>query len=115
MSAGGIAAVDELEADLHPNLLPALIDLFVSPESNPCGAQLIFTCHATPLLSVLDKYQIVIVAKDQNGISEAWRLDEIEGVRNTDNFFAKYTAGAYGGIPEVSEFSFPKHGAKQCS
>lgn len=98
---GGVAVIDELEADLHPNLLPAILDLFVSPQSNPKSAQLVFTCHATPMLNVLDKYQIVIVEKDEEGISEAWRLDEVEGVRNDDNFYSKYSSGAFGGIPEI--------------
>lgn len=102
---GGIAVIDELEADLHPELLPALIDLFISKKTNKNGAQLVFTCHATPLLNILDKYQVVIVEKGSEGTSEAWRLDEIEGVRNDDNFFAKYTAGAYGGVPRPGKLS----------
>jgi uncharacterized protein len=105
LASGGIAVIDELEADLHPELLPALIDLFVSPKSNPKGAQLIFTCHATPLLNVLDKYQIIITEKGTDGVSEAWRLDEIEGVRNDENFFAKYTSGTYGGVPRPGKLS----------
>lgn len=105
LQSGGLAVIDELEADLHPDLLPALIDLFVSPKTNPYKAQLIFTCHATPLLNALDKYQILIVAKDEEGVSEAWRLDDLEGVRNDDNFYAKYTAGAYGGVPRPGKLS----------
>jgi hypothetical protein len=105
LKSGGLAVIDEMEADLHPELLPALVDLFVSPKTNPKAAQLIFTCHATPLLNILDKYQIVIVEKNGEGISEAWRLDEIEGVRNDDNFYAKYSAGSYGGVPQLGKLS----------
>lgn len=101
LNSGGVAIVDEIEADLHPGLLPKLIDLFISKKTNPKGAQLLFTCHATPILNDMDKYQVVIVEKNEHGISEAWRLDDVEGVRNDDNFFAKYNAGAYGGIPNV--------------
>lgn len=104
LNTGGVAVIDELEADLHPNLLPSILDLFQSNDNNPHAAQLIFTCHATPLLNVLDKYQILIVQKNPEGVSDAWRVDEIEGVRNDDNFFAKYTSGAYGGIPEIGYF-----------
>jgi AAA15 family ATPase/GTPase len=109
---GGLAVIDELEADLHPELLPALIDLFISPKTNPLGAQLIFTCHATPLLNVLDKYQILIVGKDDQGQSEAWRLDDIEGVRNTDNFYSNYMAGTYGGVPRPGKISDVKQYAQ---
>lgn len=98
---GGIAVIDELEADLHPGLLPKILDLFISSKSNPKGAQLVFTCHATPLLNYLDKYQIMLVEKNAQGVSDIWRLDEVDGVRNDDNFFAKYNSGAYGGIPNL--------------
>ncbi len=105
LESGGLAVIDELEADLHPELLPALVDLFVSEKTNRKAAQLLFTCHATPLLNVLDKYQVGIVEKDPEGTSQAWRLDDIEGVRNDENFYAKYTAGAYGGIPRPGKLS----------
>jgi hypothetical protein len=51
-------------------------------------------------LSELDKQQIVIVEKDENNVSDAWKLDEIEGVRAGENYYAKYLAGIYGGIPK---------------
>jgi len=34
--------------------------------------------------------------------TEAWRLDKVKGVaRNANNHYAKYHAGAYGGIPNL--------------
>lgn len=105
LESGGLAIIDELEADLHPNILPALLELFTSKKINQKCAQLIFTCHATPVLRALQKYQIVIVDKNDEGISRARRLDELEGVRIDDNFYEKYTKGEYGGIPNVKNLS----------
>ena len=93
--------IDELEADLHPHLLAPILDLFFSTHTNPKNAQLIFTCHSLEILSLLHKSQVVLVEKDKNCQSEAWRLDEVKGVRSDDNLYAKYMAGAYGAVPEL--------------
>jgi uncharacterized protein len=97
---GGVIAYDELESDLHPHMLGPLLDLFANPETNPHRAQIIFTCHATEVLRLLQKSQVMLVEKD--GLeSQAWRLDSMEGVRIDDNRAAKYLAGAYGAIPRL--------------
>jgi AAA15 family ATPase/GTPase len=93
--------IDELEADLHPHLLGPILDLFFSNHTNPYNAQLIFTCHSLEILSLMHKSQVVLVEKDENCQSEAWRLDEVKGVRSDDNLYAKYMAGAYGAVPEL--------------
>jgi hypothetical protein len=48
----------------------------------------------------LQKHQIYLCEKQQQ-ISEAWRLDEVVGVRADDNLYAKYMAGAFGAVPEL--------------
>jgi len=98
---GGLAVIDEFEADLHPHMLMPILDLFFSPESNPNNAQIIFTCHSVEVLNLLHKSQVTLVQKDETCGSEAWRLDSVRGVRNDDNLYAKYMAGAYGAIPNV--------------
>lgn len=93
--------IDELESDLHPHLIPWLLQLFTTPLLNPHHAQLLFTCHSLETLNQLDKTQIVLVEKDHSDcVSTAYRLDELQGVRRDDNLFSKYNAGAYGAIPE---------------
>jgi hypothetical protein len=52
-------------------------------------------------LSKLDKYQIVLVEKDENGMSDTWRLDDVAGSRLDENYYAKYMAGAYGAVPKI--------------
>ena len=97
---GGVAIIDELDNDLHPLLLPAIFDLFRSSHYNPYNAQLIFSCHTPEVFNLLNKHQIYLVEK-YNQVSEAWRLDEVEGVRNDDNLYAKYMAGAFDAIPNL--------------
>ena len=98
---GGLALVDGLGADLHPHLTHALLDLFLSPETNPHNAQIVFTSHSTELLNILQKTQIVLVEKNDRCESDAWRLDELKGVRSNDNFYARYMAGTYGAVPRI--------------
>ncbi len=99
---GGVVIVDEMEADLHPDLVTAMLELFVDPERNPHNAQIIFTCHAHEVLGNLQKEQVLLVEKDPDGFSQAWRLDDMKGVRRDDNLYAKYRAGAYGAIPDLA-------------
>ncbi len=93
--------IDEIERNLHPNILPTLVNLFTSEETNPKGAQLICATHTPILMSVLSKYQIFLVQKNQECESEVYRLDEFPGIRNDENIFKKYLAGAYGGVPNI--------------
>ena len=97
---GGIAIIDELDNDLHPHMIPLLIEQFKFEHTNPNNAQLIFTCHTPEVLNILKKHQIYIVEKE-NLQSDSWRLDEVSGLRSDDNLYAKYYAGALGGTPDV--------------
>ena len=96
---GGLAVIDEFENDLHPLMLEPILDLFANPETNPHAAQLIFSTHAIEVLNLLEKSQVMLVEKDADCISNAYRMDRVEGIRNDDNFYAKYLAGAYGAVP----------------
>ena len=98
---GTVAIVDEFDVNLHPEMVMALFDLFIQPETNPKNAQLLLSTHSHVLLSKLDKYQIVLVEKNENGISESWRLDEVSDVRSDENYYSKYIAGAYGAVPKI--------------
>jgi predicted ATPase len=97
---GGLAIIDEIDNDLHPHMLPVILDLFKFEHSNPKQAQIIFTCHTPEVLNLLKKHQIYLVEK-QDLVSEAWRLDSVVGLRVDDNVYAKYQAGLLGAIPDV--------------
>lgn len=97
---GGVAFIDEFESGLHPHMVQRILELFFNPATNPKQAQLIATFHTDFLLrDTLHKYQIYFAEKDADLVTDAYRLDSIKGVRNVDNIYDKYHAGAYGGIP----------------
>lgn len=100
LERGGLALIDEFENDLHPHMLEPILDLFANPATNPYGAQLLFTCHAMEVLNLIHKSQIMLVQKNQDCESSASRMDAVAGIRNDDNFYAKYMAGAYGAVPQ---------------
>ena len=100
LDRGGILVFDEIEDALHPVFVCKIINMFKSMEVNPNNAQLLFTTHSPLLLEECTKTQIYLVEKNQQLVSELFRLDEVEGVRNCDNFCAKYLAGTYGGVPK---------------
>jgi hypothetical protein len=95
---GGVAIVDEIEADLHPQMVEVLIDLFRLPDRNPQNAQLIFTTHSPPLMNCLNKWSVAFVEKTDCD-STAWRLADLKGAQGRDNHAARYLAGAYGAVP----------------
>ena len=101
LAKGSVCLIDEIESNLHPNILPAIVGLFTSSEINSKKAQLICTTHMPTLMSDLSKYQIFLVEKNTDCESEVYRLDEVQKVRSEDNLFKKYLAGAYGGVPDI--------------
>ena len=99
LEIGGLAVIDEFENDLHPHMLEPILDLFANPSTNPRQAQLLFTCHAVEVLNLVHKSQVMLVQKNEECESSASRMDAVEGIRNDDNYYAKYMAGAYGAVP----------------
>lgn len=99
LDMGGILIWDEIEDSLHPYLARKVLQLFTSKKLNPSNAQLIFTTHAPLLLDNCTKTQIYLVEKNVQLASDVFCLADVEGVRNTDNFAAKYLTGTYGAVP----------------
>ncbi len=105
IEAGGIAICDEIESSIHPYLIKNIINnLFANKEINKNNAQLIFSTHLPWLLEDRTKTQIYLVEKNEGLSTELYRLDEVEGVRNDDNFCNKYLAGAYGAVANLRWF-----------
>lgn len=98
---GGVAVMDELDSDIHPLLLPEIVRLFQSPESNRFDAQLIMSCHDPILLESLNKEEIFFTEKDDHGRTRAYGLKDIQLVRRDTNIYAKYLAGAFGAVPRL--------------
>jgi len=102
LEKGGVLILDEFDINLHPDLLPMLIDFFDDEEKNPNNAQLIFTTHHTDIMDKLGKYRVVLVNKEDNE-SYLYRLDEIQGdmLRNDRSIVQKYKEGKIGGKPRL--------------
>ncbi len=100
--------LDELDASLHPILTRKIVELFNKKESNPKGAQLIFTSQDTNLLdqALFDKEQIWFVEKDKIGASHLVSLAEYKDVRKEHKIERNYIMGKYGAIPYLGNFNF---------
>lgn len=98
---GGVAYVDEFELGLHSHMIPRILDLFYASKHNRRGAQLIFSTQADYVIQRLEKCQIRLVNKSDDGVSDVYSLDDIRGVRADENHYSKYHAGAYGGVPRI--------------
>jgi AAA15 family ATPase/GTPase len=101
LSDGGILLLDELDINLHPDLIPILLNFFESKELNPKNAQLIFTTHNTEIMDRLKKSRIVIVNKEDNE-SYLYKLDETGEILRNDRSISKiYNTGKLGGKPNI--------------
>ncbi len=106
LASGGMLIVDELNASLHPHLSARLMTLFRDPETNPSGAQLLFTTHDATLLDedTLGRDEIWFIEKDpDSGATNLFPLTDFHPRKN-ENRVGRYLAGAYGAIPLVSDY-----------
>jgi hypothetical protein len=101
LSTGGVLLLDELDASIHPMVLPEILRWFHDPERNSADAQLWFTCHNVSLLDTLVKEEVLFTEKDSAGRTSIYGLTEIEGARREDNFYKKYLSGVYGAVPQI--------------
>ncbi len=101
LDTGGIAAIDEMDASIHPSMLPELVRWFYATSGrNKFNAQLWLSCHSASLLDDLNKEEIVICEKDRQGRSHLHSLMDVK-VRRDENHYRKYLSGAYGGVPRL--------------
>lgn len=101
LADGGVAIIDELDARLHYEIAHKIISLFANQDTNKNNAQLFFSTHQPLFLNDRDKTQIFLCYKEDYLNTEVYRLDDIPGIRNTENFFEKYLAGEYGAVPRI--------------
>lgn len=111
LQTGGVIAIDEIEANMHPLLTLNTINLFLNKETNPRNAQLIFTTHDTNLLSYskLRRDQIYFAEKNNWESTELYSLSDFVYMEANGNKIGKerpdsdkekrYIEGRYGAIP----------------
>ena len=99
LDRGGIVGIDEMDAAIHPLVLPELVRWFYgNKDRNKFDAQLWLSCHSASLLDDLHKEEIVLCEKDRRGRTRVYSLMDVK-VRRDDNHYRKYLSGAYGGVP----------------
>ncbi|MEU5278381.1 AAA family ATPase [Streptomyces asoensis] len=106
LTRGWTLIIDELDTSLHPILLAQAVRLFQSPETNPRGAQMIFTTHDVSLLGrqggdeVLRRDEIWFVEKNPHGESSLFPLTDFKP-RDGLNWEKRYMGGSVGAVPYV--------------
>ncbi|SFL17565.1 AAA family ATPase [Methylobacterium pseudosasicola] len=101
LDRGGLAVLDELDAAIHPLILPEIVRWFHDPLRNPKNAQLWMSCHNASVLEDLTKEEVYFVEKDSRGLSSVYGLRDVQSVRRNDNYYKKYLGGAFGAVPQI--------------
>ena len=104
---GAVLLVDELDASLHPELVRYIVELFLNPQLNSRGAQLIFTTHDVSLLGnaptrLLEPRNVWFVGKNDCGVAELYSLDDFDN-RKGNNSERRYMAGQFGAVPDIDD------------
>jgi len=106
LEKGYTLVVDELDSQLHPNLVCKIISMFNSTEFNRKGAQLIFNTHDTNLLAskLFRRDQIWFTEKNRYGEAKLYSLADFKSseVRKDEAYEPNYIRGKYGGVPYLN-------------
>lgn len=102
---GGFVAYDEINDAIHPALLRLLVNLFQSKESNPKGAQLLFSTHDSSVADhdTLRSDQVWFAEKSKD-VSELYSAQDFKDVGIRVPFESWYRAGRFGALPSLGDF-----------
>lgn len=100
IDGGKVLVLDEITTSLHTHLTRCLVRLFSNKETNPHGAQLIFSTHDTNLLSpgLLRRDEVWLTEKSTQGITTVTPLSDYK-TKITDNIERGYLQGRFGAVP----------------
>jgi len=101
LDIGGVAIIDELDSDIHANLVPELFRWFYDVKRNPHGAQLFFTAHNPVILDELEKEQVFFTEKLSGKPTRIYGASEIKGLRREPSLMKKYLSGELGAVPHI--------------
>ncbi len=104
LTIGGVLILDEFDINLHPDILPHLLDLFIKAENNPKHAQILFTTHNVDIMDILGRYRTYLFEKE-DGESFCYRLDEPKSpsLRNDRPLSVPYRKHLIGGFPKIGD------------
>lgn len=101
LDTAGLAVFDDIDADLHVDIVNELVGWFRSQQRNPRDAQLLVASHNVGLLDDMEKEELFIVEKDTSGATNVHGAKDVEGLRRDARLYPKYRAGVIGGIPNI--------------
>lgn len=101
LKEAGLAILDEIDGDLHVDIVSEILGWFRSQDSNPHDAQLLVTSHHVGLLDDLEKEEVFIVEKDDTGATRIHGAQDVKRLRRDVRLYPKYRAGVLGGIPRI--------------
>lgn len=102
LNSGGVLVLDEFDINLHPDILPHILDWFIKAENNPKHAQILFTTHNVDIMDILGRYRTCLFEKE-DGESFCYRLDEPKSpsLRNDRPLSVPYRKHLIGGFPKI--------------
>lgn len=102
LNKGSLLVLDEMDEYLDPEILPHLLNFYVTEKNNPKHAQLICTLHTPDIMDVSGKYRTYIFKKIKNE-SICYRLDELKKLRNDRSIIKEFKKHLIGGYPEIGK------------
>lgn len=99
---GTLLVLDEMDEYLDPEILPHLLNLYITEKNNPKYAQLICTVHTPDIMDISGKYRTCIFKKIKNE-SICYRLDELKKLRNDRSIVKEFKKHLIGGYPEIGK------------
>lgn len=105
LSNGGVMVVDDLNDNLHPQLVKHVVTLFHDSKTNPKNAQLVFTTHGTSVLTqnVFRRDQIWFCEKGKHQATVLYPLTDFSPRKGREDLESAYLSGRYGALPFVRE------------
>ena len=101
LATGDPAILDEIDGDLHVDIVNEIIHWFHDRETNPHNAQLLVTAHNVGVLDDLEKEELFIVEKGSDSVTRVHAAQDVSGLRRDTRLYPKYRAGVLGGIPKI--------------
>ncbi len=101
LDSGGPVVLDEVDGDLHVDIVHEIIHWFHDRETNPRDAQLFISTHNVGVLDDLEKEELFIVEKGPDSATRLYAAQDISGLRRDTRLYPKYRAGVLGGLPKI--------------
>ena len=101
LDTGGQVILDEVDGDLHVDIVNEIIHWFHDRQTNPHDAQLFISTHNVGVLDDLEKEELFIVEKGPDSATRVYAAQDVSGLRRDTRLYPKYRSGVLGGIPKI--------------